>query len=359
MSEPPEVSLIIAGRLHDGWESVSIHHSIEEVAPTFNVDYTPRWSPDGSPVPIEDGDPVEIRMGDTLVLTGFVDDTLETYDAATHKLSCSGRSRTGLLVDSSAEYKGGHIAGKNLKQIAELLCAPFEITVSLSSPDIDIGGPIAEFAIQEGESVMQALNDLARQEGILFLSDPRGNLVLARAASVALQSIEIRTGENIEGGSLRSSSRDRHSVITIKGQVAGTDEVAGAAAAQIKHSITDEGVKRHKPLTIVDHHASVARLRRRALWERNTRAGRGRILTYDVAGWTHVRGLWAVNTLVGVVDTTLGIEKQMLITAVDFDRTLERGRMTHLDVMARETFDVLKPPKPPKRVRKRKPSILD
>ena len=56
--------------------------------------------------------------------------------------------------------------------------------------------------------------------------------------------------------------------------------------------------------------------------------------------------------LVPVTDDVLGIRAQLLISSVDFNRTLGEGRTARLEVTPRETYDVLKPPKPPKRQKK-------
>jgi prophage tail gpP-like protein len=350
MDDQDEVSLIVAGNRHDGWENVSIHQGIEEVAPTFSLDYSQRWSHDGTPVPIRRGDVVEVRIGQTLVLTGKVDEAFEEYDASSHRVSCSGRSRTGQVVDCSAIYKTGQIARKNLLQIAEVLCAPFGVSVSLSAPDLDIGGRVSlsQFNLQDGESPFEAINEIARKEGVLLLSNPEGNLVLSRASSTPVPGVRL-SGENIKHGSLRESERDRYSLYIFKSQAPGSDTLSGVQAAQLKHSITDDDVKSYRPLIVTEHQATLERLRQRALWERNTRAGRAAVFGYDVVGWRNAAGLWSVNSLVHVSDEVFGFDGELLVTSVDFQRSLDQGRVTRLELMARETFDVLKPPRPPKR----------
>lgn len=350
MAEEPDVSLVVSGQRHEGWKSVSIHMGIEELAPTFQVSLTERWTQAREPMPIVEGDRVELSIGETLVLTGYVDDVDEDYDAQSHSVSVSGRTRTGDLVECAAIHKGGSIRGRNIKQIAELLCAPFGITVSLSEPGLDIGEAIKAFTIQDGESVFDSLNELARKEGILLLVDAKGNLVLARAASEPLGTVSVDKF-NIKRGSRRKSMRERFSNYLIKSQLAGSDLLSGTGAAHVKATAYDDAVLRYRPLTIVDHGGTVALANQRATWERNTRAGRALVLAYDVRGWTHHYGVWTPNTLVRVDDERFNIDDHMLVTSVDLSRTLEQGRVATLELMARETFDVLKPPKPPKRKR--------
>lgn len=350
--EEPEVVLSIGGNRHDGWKQVTVRSSIEELAHSFTVEYTQRWVSDAQPIPINAGDAVEIRIGDTLALTGYVDETSEDYDAGTHNVSVLGRSRTADLCDCAAVYKGGAIKGKDLQRVAELLCKPFGITVSLSEPDLDIGDP-STVQIEDGATVFEVLSNLARTEGVLLLTDPAGNLVLSRAASEPKPSLELRLGENVKRGSLRCSARGRYSTYVLKGQAPGaTDALAkamGASASSLKYQVTDEDVKRYRPTVILDHQATMARLQQRATWERNTAAGKALALTYDVQGWTNIYGLWQPNTLLRLIDPKFGLDAQLLVSAVDLSRSLDGGRTARLELCAREMFDVLKPPKPPKR----------
>lgn len=353
MAEEPEVSLVVNGSIHEGWKQVTVRSSIEELAHSFNVEYSQRWSNSGEPVAINPGDAVQLRIGDTLAITGYVDDSNEDYDASTHTVSVTGRSKTADLVDCAAVHKGGSIRGKDLRQVADLLCAPFGITVSLSEPGLDIGDA-SNVQIQDGESVFETLNAIARKEGVLLLTNAAGNLVLSRASSEPKASLELRTAENIKRGTLRSSHRDRFSTYLLKGQAPGSGTLKGVAAASMKYQTTDDTVTRYRPTVIVDSNTTLARMQQRAAWERNTRAGRALALTYDVQGWTNIYGLWQPNTLLRVVDTFLGIDAELLVTSVDLNRSLDSGRTARLELQPRETFDVLKPPKPPKRQKKNK-----
>ncbi len=350
MSEEPDAILVAGGKRHDGWKSVSIHMGIEELASTFQLSLTQRWTPSVEPVPIGVGERVELSIGDTLVLTGYVDDYSEDYDAQSHSVSVSGRSRTGDLADCAAIH--AQMKGKNLLEVAEELCNPFGITASLSEPGLDIGGRLPTVVIQDGETVFETLNNLARKEGVLLMSDPRGNLVLSRASTTPIESADISFKENVKRGSVRTSGRERYSNYLIKGQVQGDDNVFGAGAAHLKHAESDDEVLRYRPLVLLEHGATAERLKQRATWERNTRAGRARVYTYDVRGWTHVRGLWTPNSLVRVTDSRLNIDDYLLVTSVELSRTLEQGRIATLELMARETFDVLKPPKQPRKKKK-------
>jgi prophage tail gpP-like protein len=342
--EEAEVVLTVNGNRHDGWKQVTVRSSIEELAHSFSVDYSRRWTAAGEPIGITAGDGVEIRIAETLVLTGYVDETSEDYDAGSHSVSAIGRSRTGDLCDCAAIYQGGAVKGQDLRQVAETLCKPFGIKVSLSPGDLDIGDP-SNVQIEDGATVFEVLSNIARTQGLLLLTDTAGNLVLSRAASEPKLSLELRLGENIKRGSLRCSARGRFSSYTLKGQA----PTSGASATSLKFQIADDDVKRYRPTVLLDHQATMQRLKQRAIWERNTAAGKALNLTYDVQGWTNIYGLWQPNTLLHLIDPTFGLDAFLLVSAVDLQRSLDGGRTARLELCARETFDVLKPPKPPRR----------
>jgi prophage tail gpP-like protein len=355
-----EVTLTVRGKRHSGWKQLTVRSSMEELAHSFSVQYTERAYNGGPFIDIEPGDPVQVRVGNTLVLTGYVDEASEDYDATNHDLSVIGRSKTGDLVDCAAIYEGGQIQGKNLYEVAKLLCAPFGIGVAIDaalSDDFVGTGTEPTVQIQDGDSVFETLSGLARKASVLLLTDASGDLLLARAETVPLP-VQLRSGANIKRGSLRSSVRERHSKYLIKGQAPGSDALAQQSTNGLKFELADDEVSRYRPFVAVDPQATIEALEQRATWERNTRAGRSAALTYDVQGWTNGSGLWQPNTLVRVIDTTLAIDNTMLITGVDLQRDVDGGRVARLELMPRETFDVLKPPKPLKKKRDKLAGLL-
>jgi prophage tail gpP-like protein len=346
-----EVKLVVNGTRYEGWKTVHYHESISELSPVFRIGYADKWTELGEELPIEDGDRVELFFGADKLLTGFVDETDEEYDERNHTLEVCGRARTCDLVDCSAIYKKGLIRGKSFREIAALLCKPFGISVSLSGSNVDVDVVIPVFKIEDGDTVFDVLNGLARNVGSLLQTDADGDLVITRAATQPLPNAQIRSVENIKRGRLRKSSRDRYSNYIFKGQAAGTDNHNGKVSTQIKHVVSDDEVRRYRPLLVVELHSSMKRRERRAIWERNTRGGRGFMPMYNLRGWRNVQGLWRVNTIVRVIDDRLGIDDDMLVACVDLTRSLREGCVAQITVAPKEMYDVLKPPRRPKHKR--------
>jgi len=334
------VTLLINGTAFGGWTSVRITRSIKQICDTFSLTLSERWSGavgSDTPPQISAGDPCQVYCGDELVITGYVDDTLPSYDAQQHVISVQGRSKPADLVDC------GH-AGKQwtqprtLLQLARELAWDFGITVRA---DTDVGAAFQRPAIAAGQTRFEFLEKLARQRGVRLISDSDGTLVIARTGTVVVPDA-LELGKNIRSSSGRFSVRDRFGEIVVVGQTAGTDTWNGTAAASIRGSATDTDVRRaRRHVLVAENAADAAACRKRAEWQRNTNYGNGEALTYTVSGWRHSSGLWLPNTRVSVTDKWMRLDnRELLIPAVQYILDKE-GRRTELQLMPHEAFDLV------------------
>jgi len=122
----------------------------------FDLGYFYSW--DGQEaLPINDGDACEVRMGDDVVLTGYVDEAVDTLDDESHELQVTGRDKTGDLVDCSAIHSPDQWSGLTLQAIAAILCKPFDIPVKAET---DTGAPFPTVKLQPGETVFAVIERL-------------------------------------------------------------------------------------------------------------------------------------------------------------------------------------------------------
>lgn len=332
-----EVTLLVGGRVYGGWQRVDIDRGMEQIAGTFTVELTERWHGHDQPWTIMPGAACEVRVDGTVVITGYVDEVNPHYDPAGHGVTISGRDTTGDLVDCSAIHKGGEWTGATLDRIARDLCAPFGVAVSVQT---DVGRAFPKFALQQGESVFEALDRAAKQRGVLLMSDGVGRLVLCRAGSVR-SGVTLAKGINIEQSQGQFSHRDRHSQYIVKGQSPGSDFAAAPEHhTQTRATATDGAVTRYRPLIIIADQGDGGTYADRAVWERNVRAGKGSRVTCTVTGWTHAGGLWQPNTLVRVQDDWIGIDSDLIIARVRFSLS-ESGSVTDLELCRPEAFDLI------------------
>jgi len=317
---------------------------MEQLAHSFDVSLTDRWSDVSEPVPIEGGDECVVLIDGQKISTGYVDDDGLDYDATNKTLSFQGRSKTEDLVDCAAIHRSGQWRNKGLLQIAKDICDPFGISASTA---VDLGRNFKNpnFKIQEGETAFECLSRGARMRGVLMMTDANGDLYFDRAGTQRVTTV-IERGKNVIRCSKRNSWKHRYSQYIIKTQASGNDDFYGSSTS-IKRTSVDSGVTRYRPTVIVaENEDSGTELQKRADWERNVRAGRSKRITYTIPGWTHSDGLWSPNTMIRVIDPVAQIDDELLAVSVMFSRS-DEGTFTSIDLTLKEAFDVQ--PLPPEK----------
>jgi len=342
-----ELSLSVGGKSYVGWQSASVTWSIRQLAQSFSVGFTERWNELAEAIPINEGDSVNVKLDNETVINGYVDDSDLSYSAGSHQANIRGRSVLGDLVDCAAIYKSGLWRNTGLRTIAESLCDPFEIDVVVAA---NLGRSFRRFALQDGESVHDALERAARMRGVLLMSTKEGALQFTRAGSRRVGDV-LKRGNNIKSGSRQGSMRDRYSIYIGKAQIPGDDSISGKDVT-LKRTETDARVRRYRPTVIMaENEDTGAELQDRMTWERNRRAGEAREVTYVVQGWRDRSGdLWEPNTLIDVDDDWFRIHERLLIVGVTYSQTVTEGSTTSLVLSRKEAYDLIDmpPPKPSK-----------
>lgn len=327
------VELLVNGQKYQGWESVRISRGIEQVAGDFSLAVTDRWA-DGERIvdwPLKALDVCAVRIDGAPVISGYLDAVSLSLDAGTHGVSVSGRDKTADLVDCSAVH-AGQWKNATVERIARDLAAPFGVAVRLETK---AGDPLTSFALQEGETVFEAIDRAARARALLLTSSPAGELVITRRGTQRLP-VELVEGVNILSAQAEYRVAERYSKITVKGQARGSD---AESAATVKASVNDPEITRHRPLVVIAEEQG-AGLAARADWERRIRMGRGSRATVAVQGWSHPGGLWLPNRLVRVRAPSVRIDAELLIVACTY--TLDSGgSRTELTLAHPAAFDQL------------------
>lgn len=336
----------------EGWTSVSVSRSLDDIADSFDLELASKLSSKPPPVTIGDGSECQIYYGDEQVLSGYIDTYNLSYDSGSTSLTVSGRSRAGDLVDCTA-IKPGKKTGGSWKdtlglQIAADICAPFGISVSS-----DVGELPKEryFKLEEGETCFSALDRLAKDSGLRVTSFPDGSIVFTRAGLLTYPKVVIQKGHNVLSGSVSFDMSERYSDYLFKGQRPASAENPGKAV-NLSHLVKDDGVSRYRPLVIEQDRL----VQRRAEWERNTRAGRARQLSYEICNpddlsrsWEMAdHGLWAPGAVVTVVDSFLELDDAYLVTSATFVRD-NSGTRTSLKLTFPEAYQA----EPPKKKKKK------
>jgi len=336
----PDVQLKISGQVHRGWKSIRIRRSLEQIADSFDLTLTDRWENNQAPRDIKTGNECEIWIDDIKVIVGYIDKVLPTYDANNHSLNVSGRSKAGDLVDCS--IPGKTFNQRTLLQIASELCKPFDISVS---SDTDIGGPFKKQVLEDGQSIFEFIESLARIRAVRIVSDVDGNITFVRTGKQKIKT-PLKLGKNIKSASGDFSSNELFSEYVVSGQQTGSDTTFGDAAAHTTSKIVSKHINRYRPtLILVDNPADIADCKKRGEWQRNTSFGRGRSVVYTVNSWYHDDGLWEPNKMVPVSDAYAGINEDRLIPSVDLILD-EGGFRSEIQVVPKEAFNLIPLPEP-------------
>jgi len=334
----PELTLIVNKKEYGGWKEVHVRRSLEAMTPTFDLLVSDRWAGQSSPWQIRQGDACQVFLDGHLVITGYVDEALPFFSATDHGIQVVGRGKTADLIDCSAIAKTGEWHNRTLSQIAADLCKPFGIGVVVAA---DQGAAFKKFAIQEGETVFESLERLARQRGVFLQENARGQLVISTASNERIGTALIQ-GKNFKAGSATFSLRDRYSQYICKGQAVGSDWSTPDQNASPSEQAKDVNVSRYRPLIILGETPSDnAKLKDRALWEAAVRMGRSSrpVLTF-APGWRHQGGLWLPNQLVPCQVPYFQLDGDMLIASCSWSKDAS-GSRTEIELVRPEAFELI------------------
>ena len=331
-----DITLIVDGRRHEGWAEASVTRALENISGKFSMTLSERAPGETTPRNVAPGGGCRVLIDGEAVISGYVDTVRATYDAGRHEISIDGRDATGDLVDCSAASKPGEWHDEKLERIAAALTEPFGVPVRAEA---DTGIAFKRFRVEEAETVFEAIERGCRMRGILPLADGAGGIILGRPTK-SRSLVRLRRGINILSASGEANWLERHSDYTLLGQQPGDDFLQASDAAHVIARATDSGVTRHRPLTILAEQAlDAAEAEARIEWEAVVRAARARRATVTVQGWREGPGgaLWTPGRLVSISDDWLGLDRQMLIAAVEQTISAD-GELSMLTLMPQTAF---------------------
>lgn len=344
------ITLGTLSTVYDGWESIRIQRSLEQIAGTFSISMTDQWRSEigfGEPWPLVPGQSVSVKIGVENVLKGFIDRINSEVESDTRTLSISGRDTTGDLVDSSAPTEPAEYKNVSILVLAQRLAAPFGIPVAA---DVSVGEAFQSFSIKQGETIFEALHRAAEQRGLLLLTTELGGLLITNRSS-ALSQIRalapLVQGGNILGAKATYDYGDRFQTYIVKGQTAGSDVFNKLNVTQPIGTAVDQGISRPRTKTLIpDGSVDFASAQRRANWEAITRAARSVDITIRVQGWRQVEGgpVWRINQLVSLDAQFIGQSAQeFIISGVQFSKSLSEGTITTLKLTRADAYVPEKP----------------
>lgn len=336
-------------RTISGWTSVSMSRGIERCPSSFVVNFTEPF-PGASQVLVQPGDEVEVYLGTDLVLSGFVDRYIPSYNKTEHSIRIEGRSKCQDIVDCSAKWPGMQFVNTPLFTIAQQLCAIYGVKVVIAPGTVQ-GAPITYQNIIPGESVYAILERLCRFRALLLYDQPDGSLLLASGGTqtdnpaaapigTATAASGFQEGVNVLAASALFSMDGRFSDYDALYQGLDTYQDIGNGGNLIAH-VTDAGVPRFRYTAIISENVAGGAVvaEQRAIWEMNSRVGRSFQVRLTTDTWRDSAGtLWTPNTLVPIDLPSLKLQpKTWLISDVTYKRD-QNGTTADLVIMPPEAF---------------------
>lgn len=328
------VSLEVNGIAWKGWEEVTITRAVDAVAGQFEVTLTDRWSEEIGALPIAASMPVTIATRaeggtkDDTLIRGYIDKVKPTMGPTQHSITISGRDASADLVDCAAVHSPGEWRKKTCLQLAEILAAPFGVSVRLAGAQ---GAAIPLHKIQPGETAWECLERALRQRELLAMPDANGGIIIV-AIGTGRTATALHYGGNIISCSADFDVRKRFSEYRVLAQAKGTDDEHGAAAAQVLGISYDTTIERYRPRVITgESPKDKATAKRRADWEASVQAGRSATFEATVQGWRQGDGtLWPLNAMCAVVARPLRVVQDLMIGKVVHKISSSSGTTTTL-----------------------------
>lgn len=260
----------------------------------------------------------EAGAGGDLILTGHVEKRSPRLQGEEKELLVAGRSKTGDLVDSSAEHETGEFRGKQAPEILNTLARAHGVKIETDAEH----RTREQVRIRPGETVFRFAERLARVDGVTLTDTPQGNLRLTRGGTKR-HAGEIRDGAAwpalVDASAVHDDSK-RHSEIKVRAQA---PDGYAPDKLTIEESAVDDGMRRHRPRVIVPPEQMAKKdARDRAKWHRDRAAGEGTTAEITVKGWRDAAGaLWTPGHLVTVTIADLGLAQDMQIKAVSLEQS--------------------------------------
>lgn len=350
MTIPPDsVTLLVDGRIYEGWTSMAVTRGLEQAAASFSLTVTQRWGGMAEDWPLEVFTPVELYLGKDLVLTGHVDQASHAVAAGKSDIRVTGRSKVADLVDCTPELTGTEFRRSTLPAIARALAAPFGVEVL---DEANAAAPFALEAFDRTDTAFDTIARLARMRGVLVTDDEQGRLLLTRAGSARANG-RLVLGKDLPSNlqsaeaTFDGSKRFSRYIVLAQQPSAAANDIGGDGDAEddepaqrpgagdapaIVGTADDPGVPRYRPRIIrAEGNGTAADAQARATWAAITAAARAISLNVELPGWRQPDGsLWRCNQLVPCLIPRMGLDRDLLVTEVEFSLQPGAGRVTKM-----------------------------
>ena len=321
------------GQAMSGWSSVRIRRSIDQLAASWELELA--QLPDQAPIAA--GDAVVIKVDGADYVSGHADSASRSIDNDSGtRLRVTGRSHCADLVDCSItnSLSWQH---QTLATVVGDICDPYGISVT-DAAGLDAVG---DYAASAGESCFEAIDRFCRRHAVWPIGDGLQSLSLRRLDDPTRVQSTLGAGRIIAA----SDSVDQSQVYS-EYQVLSSQEDLYSPQPVVGINGKAEGGGRFRPLILsAEESLAQGEADKRALWERDVRAGRAISIQLQVHGWWDGDGnIWRPATLISLYYPDLGLQGSYLLSAVSLSYN-EDGEIATLTLAPKGAFALW--PQPP------------
>ncbi len=305
------VSVVVGGTQFFGWEKVAVNLAADKAARSFAL--TAADGTDlGAAFSFLPDQTIDVYAGDDLLLHGWIEQLIPSFEAANHTIEVSGRSKSADAVESSANHKTGELKNKNLLQIAKEI----DDTGVKYTTDTDLK-TIDKFRLNPGETVFEALDRLAKYDGVLLMGQADGSIMITKGGSKGNVHPPLVEGVNILGGSATYDFSGKAKKVKIRGQ-----HIFGQSSKnslRIGADATNPAMQRNITKSIVGERdlTGIDQAKERASNHLVRQQAQASSASIKVQGWRDANGaIWTPNSLVFVNSQALRMNQTFAIKDV-------------------------------------------
>lgn len=348
----PKVSVKIGDVELQQITSIQLRLAITELADSFSLTCADR-------LPIgQEGQRVEISVEGRAVLVGEVQTDDLDESGASRSRTFTGYSAAQRIVKSSYDGKR-RLRDLSLKQIVQRVVEPYDLVVDVDSSAQDVASwPIPKVSADNGTSAFDFISKVAKRQGCILVSgaaavsaseQPRSAIRITRAATRRAPFVLTYPSPRFAGIRYSSDIRDVFSVYIVRRRGNGTLGKTGTPSALEGLAFDDLPFS---PIVIPAEKGGTSQdeLDRQAEWEMRRRAAEGTRVALVHYGWSpnDSQALWWPNLVWRLVDTNNGVDRELVMSAVNLSYDTSSGATATLELMPPDAYAVLAEPTRPR-----------
>jgi prophage tail gpP-like protein len=326
-------TLQVAGINFQDWETVWVQRRYAESCPQFRFTAAERDDPEYfTLLRFTPGDDCTVTLAGQMAVTGIILIRQVAYDANNHQVMLQGKGVTWWAATSSVIHKTGNFDKKSFEQAAKEVIAPHPVGVKvIGSLDPT---PFEKLQLQQGETVWDFCERIARPRGVIMGSDHLGNFLFIgpHAGELVHHLVE---GVNILRLQCVISQEEVYDPYIVNGQAAGNDESHGREKTQMRGETGGSSRLPRPRLTPAEQPVSgqpevQERSRNEAKWGEGTKIQ----CSITVQGWINpgTGKLWEPGEDVHVESPMALLDMNLKLEVVTFTQDRNSGSLTTLDL---------------------------